>query len=103
MLCWMMVRASGYTIRELAQCSSTAPRIHSDCRELYNAGLVLGIWRTHGIYSVEGCSVDCRGTAGRRNRRSPRIAAASATDPYSRTMIHPGTSHGRPSVRKCHT
>ena len=31
------------------------------------------------------------------------IAAVIATDPYSSSIIQPGTNHGRPTVRRCQT
>lgn len=42
-------------------------------------------------------------TAGRVNRRYMIIAPAIATDPNSSSIIQPGTTHGRPIVRRCQT
>ena len=42
-------------------------------------------------------------TAQKSYRRHPIIAPATATDPYSSSIIQPGTTHGRPSVRRCQT
>ncbi len=47
-------------------------------------------------------SVEC-GATGRVIRRNRMIAAVTATDPYSSSITQPGSTHGRPSVRRCQT
>jgi len=98
----MTVQAFGYTSRcaqsLFARYFSPVLGIHSDCRGLYIESGSQRFGEQVGIYSIED-----RGVDRRLNRRNSRIAAAIATDPYSKTMIQPGTSHGRPSVRKCQT
>src|SRR5215470_1077496 len=39
----------------------------------------------------------------RLNPRKATIVPATATDPYSSSVIQPGTTHGRPRVRRCQT
>src|SRR5580658_3629118 len=56
-----------------------------------------------GTYSVESRVAAFRVTATRADLRNKITAPAIATDPYSISIIHHGTNHGRPSVRKCQT
>ena len=52
----------------------------------------------HSTWSAGYCSA-----AGRVILRRATIAAATATDPYSTIMIQSGTTHGRPTMRRCQT
>src|SRR5882672_5324209 len=51
----------------------------------------------HSTWSAEHWSA-----ADRVVLRKAIMAAATATDPYSRITIQSGTNHGRPTVRRCH-
>src|SRR5580704_2035144 len=52
----------------------------------------------HSIGLAEHSSV-----AGCVNRRKPIIPAAIANDPYSSSTTQPGSTHGRPTARRCQT
>src|SRR5271154_4085319 len=97
MLCWMTVEASGYKSR-CAQLLLARPRHSQRLPRIIQRVGSQRFGERVGIYSIED-----RGADRRLNRRNSIIAAAVATDPYSKTMIQPGTSQGRSSVRKYQT
>ena len=68
--------------------------------------LAIGV-RSARLVTYRDCEPGLAGRVPRRRgrviRRNRMIAAVIATDPYSSSIIQPGSPHGRPRARRCQT
>jgi hypothetical protein len=115
-LCWMTGKGSGPESRSTSYSFTHTSRSH---RFLEWPRIIQHTWRVcvltcargHNRYATKVCKpTSAKGTysvkhgfaADRVDRRKAMIAPV-ATEPYSSSIIQPGTTHGRPTVRKCQT